>query len=167
MPKRVAPLVIQRRNIIRIFNANNPNEEPDNLDWDILEKGATFEDNLNGMIEEYSQFNWGRFNDKSEKYEIEEDYEKHKAQERINSALELLDLPPEPDSVDSFSKTKENKPHWKIEQTEGGETYSIQIEIKSHKAVAKDKMYDYGRIQLTVDQALVGLKANITVFKPR
>ena len=144
MPKRVAPLVIQRRNIIRIFNANNPNEEPDNLDWDILEKGATFEDNLNGMIEEYSQFNWGRFNDKSEKYEIEE-----------------------PDSVDSFSKTKENKPHWKIEQTEGGETYSIQIEIKSHKAVAKDKMYDYGRIQLTVDQALVGLKANITVFKPR
>lgn len=82
-------------------------------------------------------------------------------------------------SSEDFSKTREDKPDnheerktkhlegWNVTQTELGETYSMEVEIKRHDSIAKGKMYTYGRIQLTVDPAWIGSKAKISVFKAK
>lgn len=52
---------------------------------------------------------------------------------------------------------------WKIERTELGETYSKAVEIKSHLTTAKGKVRKYGRIQLSVDESLIGKTAEIKI----
>ena len=52
------PLGLQKYTITKIFNKLNPDEEPDDLDWDNLDKGATFHENLNNMKNGHPRFNW-------------------------------------------------------------------------------------------------------------
>ena len=46
MTDRVMPLSLQKYTITKIFNKFNPDGEPYNIDWDGLEKTATFSENL-------------------------------------------------------------------------------------------------------------------------
>ncbi len=57
---------------------------------------------------------------------------------------------------------------WKIEQTVGIETRTIELEVLPHRTMAKGKPYECGRIQQTVDKKLVGCPVTISikVLKP-
>jgi hypothetical protein len=54
---------------------------------------------------------------------------------------------------------------WTETPTDKGKIYSMEVDVKPYHSVADGKMYTYGRIQVTVDKAWVGLKAKIIVSK--
>jgi hypothetical protein len=55
---RVLPLKLVKKNIIRIFNACNPKDDPDDLDFDVLEEGATFKENLLFIQNRHPEYTW-------------------------------------------------------------------------------------------------------------
>ena len=71
----------------------------------------------------------------------------------------------EPDAPEDETEYEETE-GWHIEKTEGGEVHTIEVEIEPRRVVAKGKPYDYGRIQLNVNQRWVGLTAKISVNIP-
>jgi DNA polymerase III delta prime subunit len=91
------------------------------------------------------------------------------ADRKLNAANILENAEPE----GSFSKTDtgetKQKPieGWQVLQTKEGEFYVTDVEIKRHMSVAQGRPYSYGRIQLTLDESWVGLKAKVTVMKPK
>jgi len=159
MTDKVMPLGLQKYTIKKVFLKWNPDGEPDNLDWDALEKGATFGENLENMKSMHPEYIWDDLLWRKWKYEEQarEEQAKHDL-EKV-----LSDAGVSEDSVESFSKNADTG--WQVERTELGETYSTVVEIKRHTAVAKGKKYAYGRIQITVDPEWVGLKATISVSK--
>lgn len=151
------PLGLQKYNIKRIFNRLNPNEEPDNLDWDVLDSECCFSENRDNMKRGNPQYKWDP---------LEHIIRKAEAQEKAYNERLRMDAGLDPEyseenSEESFSK-KNPDTNWQVEQTDLGETHSTIVEIKPHTA-GKGKKYHYGRIQLIVDPSWVGFKAKITV----
>ena len=153
---RKMPIKLQIHTIKKVFNSFNRKEEPDDLDFDNLDPKCDFHENLQLMANAHPQFNWEKPDVMIRRYDqAEKDYN---ARLRIDAGLE-------PEDSESFSKTNT---HWKVERNELGEIYSIEIEIKPRTTVSKGIKYTYGRIQLSIaDPTLVGLKAKITVLKPK
>jgi len=172
MKDRFMPLGLQKYTILKIFNRLNPDAEADNLDWDWLDDKSLLVENLLNMKQGNPDYVW---NDPLD----EEDIEQMETDRLIEEKLEILEtlhsagLDEEAEKVSKeideivarFSKKFDTG--WHVEQTENGEMHTIDVEIKPHKTSAKGKKYSYGRIQLTVDPALVGLKAKISVFKAK
>jgi len=71
----------------------------------------------------------------------------------------------EPDVSEAEIEPQEDE-GWHVEKTEEGEVHTIEVEVEPHRVVAKSKTYDYGRIQLNVNQGWVGLIAKISVNIP-
>jgi hypothetical protein len=172
MKDRFMPLRLQKYTILKIFNRLNPDAEPDNLDWDWLDDESLLDENLLNMKQGNPDYVW---NDPLDEQDIERMETDRLIQEKLekletlqNAGLdeEAKKVSKEIDEIlESFSKKFDTG--WHAKRTENGEMHTIEVEIKPHKTSAKGKKYSYGRIQLTVDPAWIGLKAKISVFKAK
>jgi hypothetical protein len=168
MPKRRMPLGLQKYTILKIFKKLNPNAEPDNLDWDNLDNLCNFRENYDNMAKTHPDFEWedtavaiGRMEDEIRNRQIEEKEEEREsllASGRVEEAAavkrEIEALERAPDFI---------KKGWSVDNTEDGQYYTTVVKIKSR---SQGKKYNYGRIQISTPQSLIGLDARITVFKP-
>jgi len=173
MKDKVMNLGLQKHTIRKIFNRLNPKAEPDNLNWDCLDNKCCLAENLLNMEETNSEYKWVDDDVLLRKYEELEHgrilQEKRETLETLQNAgldEEAKKVSKEIDEIEArFSKKFDTG--WHMEQTENGEMHTIEVEIKPHKTSVKGKKYSYGRIQLTVDPAWIGLKAKISVFKAK
>jgi len=91
----------------------------------------------------------------------------------VDKKLNVANILENVETEEIFSKTnigeKKQKPlkGWQMLQTKEGEGYETEVEIKRHMSVAQGKPYSYGRIQLTVDESWVGMRAKVVVMKLR
>lgn len=171
-PMKVMPLGLQKYTLTRTFNRLNPNAEPDNLDWDWLDDKCSFEENLANMKQGNPDYVWYEPLDEYDIERIEMDRLLQEKYETIGVLLsagldeEAEKVSKEMDEIEArFSKKFDTG--WHVEQTEDGEKHTIEVEIKQHPVFRNGKKYPYGRIQLTVDPAWVGLRAKISVFKAK
>jgi hypothetical protein len=172
MKDGVMPLGLQKYTLLKRFNKLNPDAEAEYLDWDWLDDKCCYDENLLNMKQGNPAYVWYKPLDEQDIERMETD---RLIQEKLdtlrilqNAGLdeEAQKVSKEIDEIEaSFSKKFDTG--WHVEQTEEGEMHTIEVEIKPHKTGAKGKKYSYGRIQLTVDPALVGLKAKISVFKAK
>lgn len=132
-------------------------------------EGQTFNENLNDLKNNYPEFYWNNV----EKEEKEEERnraleDKDYAERILREHKSILEEEPTEDLSTFSSELEMVNDQWIIEQkTERGEVHSIEVEIIPYSTTSKDKKYNYGRIQLTVDPSWVGLKAKIRVFVPQ
>ncbi len=145
--------------------------EMDNVDWDIIEYGANFRENLEMLKNNYPEYSWSSSDNPEKMLEQsqtgqEEDTEAIRLQhEAFYEAEQQKDIPiPE----DSETEADPEKPLgvWEVEKTASGEIRTIQVEIIPHPVKSKGKVYTFGRIQLTVPRDLLGYRAKISVFVP-
>jgi hypothetical protein len=173
MTNRVMPLGLQKYTITRIFKRLNPKNDPEDLDWDGLDDKCCLGGNLENMQELNPQYIWVDEDIIIRKYEDLE--HRRLVQEKLGEYQSLLTagldeeaekVSKEIDEIEArFNKKYDTG--WHVEQTEDDEMHTIEIEIKPRPVFRNGKKYPYGRIQLNVDPAWVGLKAKISVFRAK
>jgi hypothetical protein len=149
--------------------------ERDNVDWDIIEEGANYHENLQMLKNNYPEYTWSKADIPQkmlEQYQaeldgrLEEDAEAVRLQHEALYEAEQQQEIPIPESVEPEEAELETLGVWKVEKTALGELHTIEAEIIPHTVKSKGKVYTYGRIQLTVPEDFLGHRAKISIFVP-
>jgi hypothetical protein len=163
MPKNLQIFLFKKR-----FGVN------DTIDWDaIVDETLTFPENLRNIETDHlyeiesAQHQLGMKTESEKKVELEAELlAKHDEDMMREQAESILEAEPEEAIVEEDTGSVESN-GWQIEQTEDGETHSIEIEIEPHQVTAKGREYLYGRIQLSLDPKFIGLIARVIVAVPK
>lgn len=141
----------------------------DEIDWDaVVIDGESFPENLHHLKNNYPQYSFGK-NDNPDAIQkkmddaIKEQMEiqvKRTTQKYEVYALQQQQEVPIPEDLE---EPETPAGEWKIEQSEGIETRTIELEVLPHRTISKGKTYEYGRIQLIVDKNLVGCPVKIII----
>jgi hypothetical protein len=164
---RVMPLGLQiylfKKRFLRCnIDRSDPVGDMDNIDWDILERGMNYHENLGDLKNNYPEYSWDDWREEQENFEKELEIGLLEAEERAlkTGRISTEDEYSEEDiQPNHFEIVEENPNDWII--------HTFEIEVKPHKTTAKGNEYLYGRIQLLVDPNLIGLPAKITIATPK
>jgi hypothetical protein len=166
------------KRLFRIWNAWREAENPeydigarlDEIKWGkIVDSRQTFNENLYDLKNNYPEYSWSKTDNPIKKdkehseeqvREMIEQAEKNRQQHEEVYALEQQQDVSVPEDLE---EPETPVGEWKIEQSEGVETRTIELEIKPHKVNTKGKNYEFGRIQLLVDKNLVGCPVKISI----
>jgi hypothetical protein len=180
---RMMPKKMQIYNFKRFFLLWNKKLEKENphfaasdqidlIDWEsFVVEGQTFEENRCDLKNNYPEYFWSRadatvmenklkeFEDEqihASKVQVEESREQHEA---LYEAEQHQEVP----VLEEVEEPETPAGEWKIEQSEGVEIHTIELEVLPHRTNSKGKTYEYGRIQLIVDKNLVGCPVKISI----
>ena len=142
-------------------------DQIDLIDWDaVVAEGQTLEENRCDLQNNYPEYFWS-YVERNEKRETEDAHRKleHQAEEsRVqHEALCDAEAQQEVPVPEDLEEPEMPEGEWKIEQSDGVETRTIELEVRPHRTNSKGKPYEYGRIQLLVDKNLVGCPVKISI----
>lgn len=146
-------------------------DQLDLIDWEaVVVKDCSFDDNLHFLKNNYPQYFWSHFEKEQEGEELDLKFEQKKQAEEArvqHEALHEAEIQQEVPVPEDLEEPETPTGKWKIEQSDGVETRTIELEVLPHRIESKGKPYEYGRIQLIVDKNLVGcpVKVSIKVLK--
>jgi hypothetical protein len=146
--------------------------EMDSIDWDIIEEGVNFHENLHMLKTDYPEYTWSKADipqNVVERYQAgldptpEEEEALREQHEELHEVEQQQEIPM-PEGLDSEPEAIAGV--WKLEKTASGEIRTIEVEVEPHTVKSKGKVYTYGRIQLIVPGDLLGYRAKISIFVP-
>ena len=171
MPYRKMPLGLQKYTIKKIFRKWNPSAEPNDLNWEYIQGWSDFEMNFEIMRGTNTQYVWQDPEHKrlikERNRQIQEKRDELKLLYAIGSDDGAYRLEREIKALERIPIQQPRRVNWKVENRIREEVYSTTVEIKPHKVMRNGKSYSFGRIQVLCDASLKGLKAEVTVIKPK
>jgi hypothetical protein len=137
--------------------------EMDNIDWDaVIDPTMNFHENLHNLKNNYPEYSWSDWRAELDKQQQEQEAAVAELVERGKDQYQ-----PDTETDSAKDVQPEDTDRWHMEQTEEWEIHSIEIEIQPHNTQSKGKLYNYGRVQVSVDPKWVGLVAKISVQVPK
>jgi len=169
------------KRLFLIWNKQLERENPDfcasdkidEIDWEsVVAGGLNFNENLENLKNNYPDYYWSyvtREREEEASYErcrIEDENETIRLQHEALFEEEQQQDNPISGVIEPEAEPEKPLGVWEVEKIASGEIRTIEVEILPHQVKSKGKIYPFGRIQLTMPEDLIGLRAKISVFVP-